>query len=99
MTPVAGNRGGSRRGPRARPRLSGGALGLSAAVAVLVLAWIYLVTVAIDLGSEARGGRGEAWWLLGLASLGAVACLFGSLMLVLRILRNLGIVSGPQGHR
>lgn len=58
-------------------------------VTLLVVAWGYLVFAAIDFGSEARGGRSEAWWFLGLASLGAVACLFAGLMLVARILRLL----------
>jgi hypothetical protein len=62
---------------------------LSLGVTLLVVAWGYLVFAAIDFGSEARGGRGEAWWFLGLASLGAVACLFAGLMLVARILRLL----------
>ena len=41
-----------------------------------VVAWGYLVWAAIDFGAEARGGNGDAWKFLALASLGAVACLF-----------------------
>ncbi|QVT81518.1 hypothetical protein ENKNEFLB_03928 [Nocardioides aquaticus] len=89
MTPMGGKRAGSRRGPRPQRRVSPTLLGLSLGVTLLVVAWGYLVFAAIDFGSEARGGRGEAWWFLGLASLGAVACLFAGLMLVARILRLL----------
>lgn len=89
MTLMGGKRAGSRRGPRPKRRVSPTLLGLSLGVTLLVVAWGYLVFAAIDFGSEARGGRGEAWWFLGLASLGAVACLFAGLMLVARILRLL----------
>jgi hypothetical protein len=59
-----------------------------------VVAWGYLVYAAIDFGSSARGGDGRAWVFLGLASLGAVACLFIGLMLVARLLRMLGVNRG-----
>ena len=60
-----------------------------------VLAWGYLVYAAIDFGSTARSGDPAAWGFLGLASLGAVACLFAGLMLVAHLLRRLGVTSGP----
>ena len=41
-----------------------------------VVAWGFLVWAAIDFGRTARGGHGQAWWFLALASVGAVACLF-----------------------
>lgn len=56
-----------------------------------MVAWGYLVYAAIDFGSTARSGDSRAWWFLGLASAGAVACLFAGLMLVTRLLRRLGI--------
>jgi hypothetical protein len=59
------------------------------------VAWGYLVYAAIDFGSTARGGDPTAWWFLALASVGAVACLFVGLMLVVGLLRRLGITSGP----
>jgi hypothetical protein len=62
---------------------------------VAVLAWGYLVYAAVDFGTSARGGDTNAWWFLGLAAAGAVACLFVGLMLVVRLLRALGITSGP----
>jgi len=60
-------------------------------VTLCVVAWGYLVYAAIDFGSSARGGDSQAWVFLGLASLGAVACLFIGLMLVARLLRMLGV--------
>jgi hypothetical protein len=61
-----------------------------------VVAWGYLVYAAIDFGSTARGGDSTAWWFLGGASLGAVACLFVGMMLVARLMRRLGITRGPD---
>jgi hypothetical protein len=75
---------------RSRTRLLMHALG----VTLCVVAWGYLVYAAIDFGSSARGGDGQAWVFLALASLGAVACLFIGLMLVARLLRMLGVNRG-----
>jgi hypothetical protein len=63
-------------------------------VTLCVVAWGYLVYAAIDFGASARGGDSQAWIFLGLASLGAVACLFIGLMLVARLLRMLGMSRG-----
>lgn len=60
-----------------------------------VVAWGYLVYAAIDFGAMARDGNPDAWWFLAVASLGAVACLFVGLILAARLLRRLGITSGP----
>lgn len=57
-----------------------------------VAAWGYLVWAAIEFGSTARGGDDASWIFLGMASLGAVACLFAGLMLIARLLRMLGII-------
>jgi hypothetical protein len=67
------------------------ALGITAAV----VAWGYLVYLAIDLGTSARQGDSRAWWLLGLATVGAIACLFVALMLVARIVARVRTPSGP----
>jgi len=61
------------------------ALGITAAV----VAWGYLVYLAIDFGTTARDGDATAWWLLGLATLGAIACLFAGMMLVARLVARL----------
>jgi hypothetical protein len=93
---TAGKRAGSRRGPRARRSFRPGLLLLALGITLSVVAWGYLVYAAIDFGSTARGGDSQAWWFLGLASLGAVACLFFGLMLVARLLRGLGITRAPE---
>ena len=64
---------------------------LALGVTVGVVAWGYLVKAAIDFGIEARSGTQDAWLFLGLASLGAVACLFIGLMMISRLLREVGI--------
>ena len=64
-------------------------------VTLAVVAWGYLVYAAIDFGATARGGDSRAWWFLGLASLGAVACLFVGLLLVARLLRIVGVTKPP----
>jgi hypothetical protein len=71
-------------------------LPLAVGITLCVVAWGYLVKAAIDFGTTARGGESQAWTYLGLASLGAVACLFIGLMLVARIGRALGWSSGPE---
>lgn len=65
---------------------------LALGVTLSVVAWGYLVYAAIDFGANARSGESDAWWLLGLASVGAVACLFVGLLLVARLLRMLGLL-------
>jgi hypothetical protein len=74
---------------------------LALGVTLSVVAWGYLVYAAIDFGAEARGGVTRAWWFLGLASLGAVACLFVGLLLIARLLRMLGVLNaeGPPPAR
>lgn len=72
-------------------------LGLGALLAIV--AWGFLVWAAIDFGRSARGGKAEAWWFLALASVGAVACLFLGLMVLMVLLRSLGLLAGKQPHR
>jgi hypothetical protein len=91
-----GKRAGSRRGPRRRRGFQPALLLLALGVTASVVAWGYLVYAAIDFGSTARGGDSTAWWFLALASVGAVACLFVGLMLVVRLLRRLGITKAPD---
>jgi RsiW-degrading membrane proteinase PrsW (M82 family) len=71
-------------------------LGYALAITLAVVAWGYLVWAAIDFGSSARDGEAGAWWLLGLAAVGAVACLFAGLMLVARLVRTLSTPSGAE---
>lgn len=91
---VAANSGGKRAGARRaapskrrfRPILPAYAVATTA----LVIAWGYLVWAAIDFGADARDGDARAWGFLGVAALGAAACLFAGLMLLARLLRALG---------
>ena len=90
-----GKRAGTRRGPRRQRSFSPSLLALAGGVTIAVVAWGYLVYAAIDFGATARSGNPDAWWFLAMASLGAVACLFVALILIARLLRRLGITSGP----
>ncbi|GAB2969598.1 hypothetical protein [Nocardioides montaniterrae] len=71
-------------------------MALAVAITGCVVAWGYLVYAAIDFGASARRGSGGAWFLLLLAALGAVACLFLGLMLVVRLSRALGLTHAPE---
>ena len=98
MIPVStGKRAGSRKGTPAPRTVNRGALLIGAAITLCVVAWGYLVYAAVDFGTAARGGSGSsAWLLMGLASLGAIACLFVGLLLVVRLMRALGITETPE---
>jgi hypothetical protein len=87
---------GKRAGPKRKRRFDAALLLLAIGVTFCVVAWGYLVKAAIDFGVSARGGESDAWLFLGLASLGAVACLFVGLILVARITRRLGITQPPS---
>ncbi|MEO7943547.1 MAG: hypothetical protein ABIR34_09120 [Marmoricola sp.] len=71
-------------------------------VTITLVAWGVLVYAAIDFGGEARSGEPTAWVFLTVATLGAAACLFVTLMLGTRIV---SLVQGrqaparPQGGR
>lgn len=86
---------GKRAGDRTRGSFQPALLGLAVACTLCVVAWGYLVYAAIDFGTTARGGDSASWWWLGLASAGAVACLFLALILVARMSRRLGITQAP----
>ncbi|MEI2712149.1 MAG: hypothetical protein V9G04_02365 [Nocardioides sp.] len=93
---AGGKRAGARRGARPPRQFSPQVLGLCAAITLALIAWGYLIYLAIDFGTAARSGEGTGWWLLVVATVGAMACLFLALMLGLRLLRALGITS-PDG--
>lgn len=67
------------------------ALGITAAV----VAWGYLVYLAIDFGGTARDGDSTGWFLLALATLGAIACLFVAMMLGTRLVVRLRAGTRP----
>ena len=77
----------TRKPPRGRIAL------LSFFVTVTLVAWGVLVLAAIDFGREARSGDSTAWTLLGLAAVGAAACLFLTMSLGARLV---GLVRGKD---
>lgn len=96
---VEPTRAGARRGEKRKRPFDARLAAYAVASVLLVVAWVFLVRAAIDFGREARGGDGPAWAFLGVASVGAVACLFLSLMLGTLILRRLGIIEERQAHK
>ena len=68
-----------------RRRLALLALGVTATL----VAWGFLVWEAIDFGSRARDGESLAWLFVGLATLGATACLLLTLVLATRVIATL----------
>ena len=83
-------RAGARRAERPKRQFQPRLAAIAAAAVVSLVAWGFLVWAAIDFGRSARGGDGTAWVFLAIASLGAVACLFLSLMLATMLLRAVG---------
>ena len=67
------------------------ALGITASV----VAWGYLVYLAIDFGTSARNGDNRGWAFLALATVGAIACLFLALTLGTRFVTRLRASSPP----
>jgi hypothetical protein len=67
------------------------ALGITAAV----VAWGYLVYLAIDFGTSARDGDSKGWWLLALSTVGAIACLFVAMMLGARLFARFKATAEP----
>lgn len=88
---------GKRAGTRQKARFRRDLLVLAIGITFAVVAWGYLVFAAIDFGATARhDGKSEAWLFLGLASLGAMGCLFLGFMLAVRFARAIGLASSPE---
>ncbi len=88
-TPPEGSRSSyAAAGPRRRTLVA-----LALLVTGALVAWGVLVYAAIDFGAQARSGRSGAWVLLALATVGAAACLFVTLLLGARIV---ALVRGRQ---
>jgi predicted acyltransferase len=94
MHPVARHSG--RRARRTSPRL---VLGYLLGTVVTIGAWLYLISAAITFGVLARSGTDTAWIFTALAGLGATACLLIALILLTRLLRELGVLSPAPGTR
>lgn len=64
-----------------------------------VVAWGYLVWLAVDFGATARGGETTAWFFLALATIGAIACLFAGFMIGASALRLLHVTTPEDEAR
>ncbi len=62
-------------------------------------AWTFLVGAAIEFGSLAVDGKGQAWLFTLAASAGAVICAILVMVLVARALRALGLTSDYKPRR
>jgi hypothetical protein len=93
MTPV-GKHSGERAEAEPLPRRR--LLGLAIGITATLVAWGLLVWAAIDFGGRARDGEGVAWVFLALATVGATACLFLTLILVTKLLATLRGEAGPR---
>ena len=82
--------------PRSRPP-TGPLLLLALGITAAVVAWGYLVYLAIDFGTSARDGEAAGWWMLALATIGAIACLFVAMMLGTRLAARIRAGSPPAG--
>ena len=72
---------------------------LALLITATLLAWGVLVYAAIDFGSGARTGDSTAWVFLVLATLGAAACLFVTLLLGARMATLLKEPKAPPRPR
>jgi hypothetical protein len=62
---------------------------LALGVTATLVAWGFLVWAAVDFGAQARGGESQAWVFLGLATIGATACLFVTMILGSKLIKTL----------
>lgn len=86
-----GKRKAAKRAATKAVRLDPSLLLPAAGVTFCVIAWGYLVSAAIEFGSQARAGESLAWLYLAVACLGAVCCLFAGLMMGTAVLSGLGL--------
>jgi hypothetical protein len=81
--------------PLRRPRRL---LLLALGVTATLVAWGFLVWAAIDFGGEARAGDEVAWGFLALATVGAAACLFITLILAGKVVDTFHSPLHPPAH-
>lgn len=81
--------------PDGKPRQTAPLLLLALGITAAVVAWGYLVYLAIDFGTTARNGDSTAWWFLALATIGAIACLFVAMMLGTRLVNRIRAGTPP----
>jgi hypothetical protein len=94
LEPVAGAAPGGPPGSRAA---SSSVLLLALGITAAVVAWGYLVYLAIDFGTAARDGDATGWWMLAMATIGAIACLFVGMLLGTRFVQRLRGGAAPPG--
>jgi len=70
---------------------------LSVATTCTAIAWGLLVVAAIDFGAKARGGEPGNWWFVALATIGAMACMFLSILLAIRLHSEIRGQGAPRG--
>jgi hypothetical protein len=68
---------------------------LALGITATVVAWGYLVYLAIDFGRDGRDGDTTGWWMLALATVGAIACLFVAMVLSTRLVQRLRAAAAP----
>lgn len=78
--------------PLPRRRLLVLALGIT----LTLVAWGFLVWAAIDFGADARSGSTASWLFVALATIGATACLFLTLILGTKLLAALRGEAAPR---
>ena len=79
------------------PGASSSVLLLALGITAAVVAWGYLVYLAIDFGTAARDGDATGWWMLAMATIGAIACLFVGMLLGTRFAQRLRGGAAPPG--
>jgi hypothetical protein len=94
MTTTGGRRRAEPAKGEARPVVVLGALLVGAVFGAV--AWFFLVRAAIDFGGRGKEGDSPAWVFMGLATLGAIACLVLVIVLVGRALTLLGLPGGSR---
>ena len=71
---------------------------LALGVTATLVAWGFLVWAAIDFGGQARAGAATAWAFLALATVGAAACLFVTLILAGKVIEAFRSPLDPPPH-
>jgi hypothetical protein len=96
VTAAGGKRAGSRRGAKPKAQFQPISLVLALAITLAIIAWGYLVYLAILHGQDMRAGDSTAWRMAAATGVGAVACLFAGFLLLARLLRVLGVTRPPE---
>ncbi len=96
VTAAGGKRAGTRKGARSKTPFQPVSLVLAAGITLAVIAWGYLVYLAILHGQDMRAGDKTAWQLALATGAGAVLALFIGFMLTARLMRVTGLTKAPS---